>query len=396
MDGIVRITVILEQFMCQINKVGGFTLLAIACLTIMVGCVIVPGLTSISDALNVKGAESWLVTLPSLGVVLMGPLAGKFIERAGLYKALNLGLFLYGLLGTAGAFLSGYIAVFVDRFLLGGATALIMTAGTGLISVFYHASERMKMIARQGMSIELGGVIFLFIGGLLAAEGWRWPFALYLFAWLMLLMVRMFVPRPDNRAEPEQIKKDVSQNKTSPAVMMTWAAALVSMIVFFTAIVVLPLHLHKMAITESQTGYFLSFVSLIAICGAWLMPKLVSRYSNFSTLSIAFGFYALAHLIFAFASTMLAMIPGAIALGLAFGLSIPLVNHLIVELSSNAVRGRNLARLSMAIFLGQFLSAFMAYLPGTTSTVFLSAALIGALFSLFIKISGQPSVVPHT
>lgn len=382
--------------MLQINKVGGFTLLAVACLTIMVGCVIVPGLTSISDALNVKGAESWLVTLPSLGVVVLGPLAGKFIERAGLYKALCIGLFLYGLLGSAGAFLSGYITVFADRFLLGGATALIMTAGTGLISVFYNGPERMKMIARQGMSIELGGVIFLFIGGLLAAAGWRWPFALYLFAWLMLLMVLIFVPRPGNKADPESIRTNVSHGETSPAVLMTWSAALMSMIVFFTAIVVLPLHLHKMGLTESQTGYFLSFVSLVAVCGAWLMPRLVSRCGDFSTLSIAFGFYALAHLVFAFASSMPLLISGGIALGLGFGFSVPLVNHLIVDLSSNAVRGRNLARLSMAIFLGQFLSAFMAYLPGTTSTVFLFAAAIGALFSLFIKLRLPAIAASHT
>lgn len=382
--------------MLQINKVGGFTLLAVACLTIMVGCVIVPGLTSISDALNVKGAESWLVTLPSLGVVVLGPLAGKFIERAGLYKALCIGLFLYGLLGSAGAFLSGYITVFTDRFLLGGATALIMTAGTGLISVFYNGPERMKMIARQGMSIELGGVIFLFIGGLLAAAGWRWPFALYLFAWLMLLMVLVFVPRPDNKADPESIRTNGNHDETSPAVLMTWSAALMSMIVFFTAIVVLPLHLHKMGLTESQTGYFLSFVSLVAVCGAWLMPRLVSRCGDFSTLSIAFGFYALAHLVFAFASSMPLLISGGIALGLGFGFSVPLVNHLIVDLSSNAVRGRNLARLSMAIFLGQFLSAFMVYLPGTTSTVFLFAAAIGALFSLFIKLRLPAIAASHT
>ena len=162
----------------------------------MVGCVIVPGLTGISDALGVKGAESWLVTLPSLGVVVFGPLAGRFIEKAGLFMALCLGLFLYGLLGGAGAFLSGYGLVFTDRFLLGGATALVMSAGTGLISVFYNGTARMQMIVRQGMSIELGGVIFLFIGGLLAAVGWRWPFSLYLFAWLMLAMVLVFVPRP--------------------------------------------------------------------------------------------------------------------------------------------------------------------------------------------------------
>lgn len=43
------------------------------------------------------------------------------------------------------------------------------------------------MIPSQGMLIELGGVIFLFIGGLLATLGWQWPFLLHLlprFFWL--------------------------------------------------------------------------------------------------------------------------------------------------------------------------------------------------------------------
>ena len=39
------------------------------------------------------------------------------------------------------------------------------------------------MIARQGMAIELGGVLFLFAGGLLAQQRWSLPFALYLCAW---------------------------------------------------------------------------------------------------------------------------------------------------------------------------------------------------------------------
>lgn len=369
--------------MQQINRVGGFVLLAVACLTIMVGCVIVPGLTGISEALGVKGAESWLVTLPALGVVVCGPLAGRIIEKAGLFKALCLGLFLYGLLGGAGAFLSGYVLVFTDRFLLGGATALVMSAGTGLISVFYSGPSRMQMIARQGMSIELGGVIFLFIGGLLAAVGWRWPFSLYLFAWLMLAMVLFFVPRP-GRAVMAEAPEINSHEGPSASVVLTWTAALFSMIVFFTAIVLLPLHFHKIGVTESQTGYFLSFVSLVAVVGAWLMPKLVSRLGDFTTLSAAFGFYTLAHLTFALAGSMPVFILGGIALGLGFGFSVPLVNHLIVELSSLSQRGSNLARLSMAIFLGQFLSAFMSYFPGKLSAVFTFTALIALVFGLCI------------
>ncbi|EOG3624035.1 MFS transporter, partial [Pseudomonas putida] len=108
------------------SKLGAFSLLAIACLTIMVGCVIVPGLPSIAKNLGTESTAGLLVTIPSLGVVLFGPLAGRFIDKVGLYKAVCTGLFLYGLLGAGGAFLHGEVIVFADRLLLGGATALVM------------------------------------------------------------------------------------------------------------------------------------------------------------------------------------------------------------------------------------------------------------------------------
>ena len=174
--------------MHQLKTAGAFTLLAVACLTIMVGCVIVPGLTAVAGNLGAPSAASWLVTVPSLGVVIFGPLAGRFIDRLGAYRALLWGLFCYGLLGSGGVLLHGTLPVMIDRLLLGGATAVVMAAGTVLISLFYSGQARMKMIAAQGMSIELGGVIFLFIGGLLASLGWRWPFLLYLVAWLLLAL----------------------------------------------------------------------------------------------------------------------------------------------------------------------------------------------------------------
>ncbi|WP_338564596.1 MFS transporter [Erwinia sp. E_sp_W01_6] len=187
--------------MKSLSAAGVFTLLAIACLTIMVGCVIVPGLPSVAAHLGVASAAGWLITLPSLGVVIFGPIAAKVIERYGLYRSLVLGLFSYGALGTVGAFLTHPALLFTDRFLLGGSTALVMSGGTGLLSSFFTGEQRLKMIARQGMSIELGGVIFLFFGGILASAGWRWPFSLYLVAWLFLLMLVIFVPRPDRTNE---------------------------------------------------------------------------------------------------------------------------------------------------------------------------------------------------
>jgi hypothetical protein len=47
---------------------------------------------------------------------------------------------MYGLLGSMGMFLYGLVPVMIDRLLLGGATAIVMSAGTGLISSFYSVS----------------------------------------------------------------------------------------------------------------------------------------------------------------------------------------------------------------------------------------------------------------
>lgn len=362
--------------MGKLNKLAAFTLLAVACLTIMVGCVIVPGLTEIAEQMGIPSAASWLVTIPSLGVVIFGPLAGRLIDRTGAYRALTWGLFMYGLLGSGGELLHGLVPVMVDRLLLGGATAVVMSAGTGLISAFYSGHARLKMIASQGMSIELGGVVFLFIGGLLATLGWRWPFVLYLAAWLLLAMQIMFVPRPDLIDQTESHQQDGAVAKRG-ALKPVYFAAVFSMISFFTGVIIIPQHFHAMGVGAAKTGYFLSFISLIAVFAAAIMPKVVSRIREYGTLYMAFGCYIAAHLLFSIASGLLLFIVGGVLMGCGFGLSVPLVNHMTVEQSHARVRGRNLAYLSMAIFSGQFLSSFMGFIPGNTSVIFLGAAAIG-------------------
>lgn len=371
----------MENTKIAINAPGAFTLLAVACLTIMVGCVIVPGLPRVAVNLGVSGKDSWLVTLPSLGVVLFGALAGKFIQRQGPYRGLYLGLVLYGALGLGAIWLRGVVPVFLDRLLLGGATALVMVGGTSLISRFYQGAARLRMIAAQGMAIELGGVIFLFIGGLLAAQGWWLPFLLYLLAWLFLLMTWVFVPRVTARHEPESaFSHEPGQAVSAKSrIGMVFLAAAVSMVVFFSAVIALPERLHGLRLNEAQTGYFLSFVSLVAVAAAWLMPRLVRRVGSHVTLLIAFFAYALAHFLFAFGGDLPLLMLGAILMGSGFGFSIPLVNHLTVEESAIHERGRNLANLSVAIFLGQFLSSFMALIPGDRSLIFIAAAVLAIL-----------------
>jgi MFS family permease len=344
----------------------------VASLTIMVGCVIVPGLPSIAPALGVGGAAGWLVTLPSLGVVLFAPVAGRMIDRMGARSALCIGLGAYGLLGLGTAALHGMVPVFAARILLGGATALVMAGGTGLIAQFHAGAARMAMIARQGMAIELGGVIFLFIGGLLATLHWSAPLALYALAFAFLAMVLAFVPA----GRPAMPDEAADALVTGPPLTAVYGAALLSMICFFSAIITLPFRLPAFGIGEVETGYLLSFVSLVAVGAAACMPPAVKRLGERGVLVLAFAAYAAAHLCFATAPGLPVVVAGAIVLGAGFGLSVPLVNVMTVERAAPAERGRKLAILAMAIFLGQFLAAFIGLLPQSTTAPFLAAAVL--------------------
>lgn len=365
-----------------ISTFGGFTLLLVAGLTIMVGCILLPGLPEIAAALGVSHAAGWLITLPSLGVVLGGPLAGKVIDRYGARTALQYGLFIYGLSGIAGMFCHGLPTVIIDRLILGGATAVVMSSGTALLAAFYHGQTRLTMIARQGMAIEFGGVIFLFISGLLAVQDWRWPFLLYLLSWGMLAMVRYLVPVPVAQASAGSSADNVTA-AGAPSLRGVLFAALMSMICFFTAVIVIPKQFYQAGIGASDTGYFLSMVSLVAVAAAALMPVLVKKISEPGTLRLAFICYAAAFALFAEAGSLSGVIMAGVLLGSGFGLSVPLVNHMTVSRSDSGNRGRRLASLSMALFSGQFLASFMAMLPGGSSMIFA----VTSGFSLLVAIT---------
>ena len=288
------------------------------------------------------------------------------------------------LLGAAWALGGAQLPAALDEFLrlLGAATVLVMASGTGLISVFYQGRARLNMMAKQGMAIEAGGVIMLAAGGFLAGISWYLPFSLYLIAWFFILPVIAFVPRP-----PADIRTaDVHADKTIPlSLKLVYFAAMMSLIVFFSAVILLPFKLQQLHFSSAETGYFLSFLSFVAVIAAALMPKASRTLGEYQTLILAFGLYTIGQTIFNFSDSLFTLIAGACFTGFGFGFSVPLVNHMTVEQSHPQHRGRMLAYLSMAVFSGQFLSSFMEMLPCGLGLV--AAAYLAALSGVFIFMS---------
>ncbi|MFT2091715.1 MFS transporter [Paraglaciecola sp. 2405UD69-4] len=360
--------------MNKLSALGSLTLLCIASLTIMVGSIVAPGMLSIAAQLGIENNAILLVTLPALGAVVFAPVAGKLIDRYTPYKAAVIGMFFYGLCGAGAIYLEGAFWVFADRLLLGGLTALVMASSTALIAQWYQGKERLEMIAKQGMAIEFGGVIFLFFGGVLATHNWAYPFLLYLVAWLFLVMLFLFVPRHGANSSITESETDGHVVVTGLSLRSIYVYSVLSMSTFFTIFVLLPSSMNHQGFDEQQVGMLLASISFVAVIAAHFMPKLSKKVGELGLLAIAFLGYAGAYTCF-IQLGLLPLIVGAIFSGIGFGFSIPLLNHMTVERSSYKVRGRNLSYFAMAVFSGQFLTSFLESIPGEPSQIYIFCAI---------------------
>ncbi|WP_273129450.1 MFS transporter [Bacillus weihaiensis] len=368
--------------MNSISKLGVFALMLAASLTIMVGSAITPALLEISTHYGVTNQATWLTTLPALGVVLFAPFAGKLIHKIGNYKAICIGLLLYGAIGISAIWIDNHILVFADRILLGAATAITMAASTGLLADFFEGEKRLKMVALQGMSIEAGGIIFLSLGGILGSIGWQWPFLLYLISWIAFIFILLFVP--SHKGLQMETTEDVVDSKQVEKVWPILVAALLAMTMFFVGFITLPFYLtDHFGLNAAGIGYLLASISFVAVLSASIMPKVVNRMTDYYTLGTGFILFASGFLILAFTQEFfLFVILAALFIGFGFGFTIPLANHMVVEKSSFTNRGKNLAYYSSAVFLGQFLSSFIEGLSDKLFVIYLLVAGVGCITSL--------------
>ncbi len=357
----------------QIGKSGIAAIMLLSSLTVMVGTALTPALPALGEVYHLGNYVSWLVTAPALGVVATAIFFGRLIDKKGPYRIAVIGIFFYGLLGVIGGYMPNAALLFIDRFLLGAATAAIMSAGVALIANFFEGEKQLKIIALQGMSMEFGGVIFLSISGMLSDISWKYAFYIYGLGFVALLMILLFVPKC-GAAVPDSVRsadtagvagtKEAGGASASPKgvpVSLVLLIAFLGMLMFFTAMVSLPIYLQTtLGYSPAFTGYFLAALDLVSVLCAGFMPNVVKKVQEKGCLTIAFCGYGMAFTMYLLSgSSPVILWLGAIFTGVGFGFSTPLFNSLVVSKSTPQNKGLNISFCTMAMFAGQFLSALL-------------------------------------
>jgi MFS family permease len=295
----------------------------------------------------------WLLTMPSIGIVLGGPATGWFVERFGARTVLLTCFGVFGLAGMSALFIEDKWVLLASRFIVGVAAVGQATAATAILGDRFVGERRGFVVGFQvalGAAVSIGTA--LGAGWLAERAGWRAPFSLYgLAIGIAILAAFVIDRRPVERAE-------IRTGTTSLRPLLPiFLVIIVTMMVSFISSNQVPLLLSELGSgNPSVLSAVLGGTTLATMFGALLYSKLRTRLGAARTGAIGGVLQGIAVLLLAVAQGVFPVALGSIMLGFGGGLLYPGFSHMILNRAPNAARGRAIGLLYTAQFAGPFLS----------------------------------------
>lgn len=158
-------------------------ILGVSSLTVMANATIAPALPGLrdhfADTPGIETLAGLVVTLPSLFVVLTAGLFGVLADRYDKRPLVILSMAIYALGGASGLLAQTMGWMLAGRVALGLGVAGTMTLAQAYVGTLWHGPARDRFAGQQVAAMNLGGIVFMTAGGVMAGINWRLPFAIY-------------------------------------------------------------------------------------------------------------------------------------------------------------------------------------------------------------------------
>ncbi|WP_152353970.1 MFS transporter [Brachybacterium subflavum] len=343
-------------------------LLAASALTIMAAAIISPSLPAMGlafpDASPVLLRQT--VTLTSAAIAAAAPLAGIAIRRTGSRTVLVGGLALYAVGGTAGLWLPGLGPLLISRLVLGVGVGMVMTAISSSIAGLWGGVKRTRMLAGQQAFASLGGVVFLPLAGLLAAENWRAPSMLYAVALLLVPLALRTPLLPGSRRRHRGPREPHAQGArtdraSSGLAVLVVVVAVLGTAVFFMAPTQLPFMFAQSGLAPVMSSLAIAASTATGVLGALAYPALRGRLGFAALIAGALLILGLGWAVIGLSGTdaPLGVITGALVGGVGVGAIVPGLNAWMSEIVPGPHRSTALGGVVAGVFGGQFLSPLL-------------------------------------
>lgn len=174
------------------------------------GSVVSPALPSLADAFGISDAAVGLVmtafTLPQIALILVvGLLADTYGRRAVLLPS----LLLFGVTGTAIAFVDGFASILWLRVVQGMVAGGIIPLTITVVGDLWEGSTGS---AAQGIRLSANGltsIVIPAVAGLLAGLAWYFPFFLFALAFPAAALGYRYLPETGRRSSPADMATEI-------------------------------------------------------------------------------------------------------------------------------------------------------------------------------------------
>jgi len=331
------------------------SLLLIATMGVMSGITIVASLPLISrtfsDISNIEFLSKMMLTIPSIIIAILAPVAGIIVDRYGRLKPLYAGVVLFAIGGSSGFYLDNFYYILIGRAVLGVSVALLMTSSTALIGDYFDEKERHRFMSMQGMSVAIGGIVFITLGGLLAEWHWSYPFAIY-------TLPLLFIPLMYSSLYEPKVHKHIQVDSTiDSSLLSVYITAFFSMVLFYMLPTQLPyLIINSMNGDPKTIGFVISIAMVFNAITARQYSRLKERFSYIQIYIFTFAIFSIGLFIISQANGIYQLFYSTLFIGIGFGLIFVNTNSWFLSEVPPHKRGKASGILASSFFLGQFSS----------------------------------------
>jgi MFS family permease len=340
------------------------TLLLSSMMTILANAIISPALPEINKAFasvdNAEFLSKLLMTLPALTIAIFASFIGNLIDKIGRLKILFASLLLFALAGTSGLWLETLPQILVGRFFLGFGVAGIMTITTTLIGDYFKDAERQQLIGFQGAFMGFGGMVFITLAGYLTDMSWRFPFAIYAFSLLILVLAYSYLYEPKNENLISNNQNATNLVIDNTTIYTIYFSAFIGIALFYILPLQIPFYIKTLGYnSNTMSGLAISALTTSQAISSFFYRKIRMNFSNFSIYGLSFSLMAIGFLIIETSSEYWQIIIGLIVSGIGTAWLMPNATLWLMAVTPEINRGKYIGRLTTFIFLGQFASPIL-------------------------------------
>ncbi|KQX17462.1 MULTISPECIES: MFS transporter [unclassified Sphingomonas] len=357
--------------------------------TAMMGTPVVPIIPAV--ARHFGGGESgafaaqMMVTIPCIGVIIGGPIAGWLIERIGIRMVIVGSALLMGVAGMAGAFAHGIELFLFTRLLVGFGAAGGYTALLTLAGLLFQGRILARILGYQASVAAVVSMGSIMISGYIAEHiEWRWSYGLY--ATLLL-----FVPIALLGRWPDQPVSLHARAAGAGAFGRIWPILLIMIPIYaaaFMSVVQGSFMMTANGITRpTLQSTLISISTILFTISSWNYGRLRTWISGPMTFVLALLLLGGGIVLMGGIPTIWAMALSCAMMGAGAGIATPYLSQQILERVTPEQRGRAVGFIAPAHYLGEFANPFIMHplriMMGihTAFILFGSLIVLGALFA---------------